>query len=383
MYEEQGVENFFEQWPDPIIAISRDGLIVAANSPARIYDPKLSSCHKPLNICDICDLSQEALTELAEVKLKKTPMTNISLTFRHYRKDNSGTVKMQAWNFTLPNRREVMILRAVGYMNLMQKFSLLGDAIDKLNDEIKRRREIEIKLRFALEEAQAAMRLKDQFLRQISHEFRTPLNAIIGMSEIMQAQVLGSMPEPYAGYVKDINYCGRTLLELIEEILNYREGVGYEETVTDLNECLSNCLNIVSSLAAGKGLNLVVVGADRLPVVKANQILLKRIFINLISNAIKYTPSGGTIEIHPEVNGGVVSVLITDTGIGIKQQDLAHIFEPFFRAEDVYVRNADGLGMGLALTKRAVEQIGARINISSDFGHGTQVKVVIPNPVFC
>lgn len=241
------------------------------------------------------------------------------------------------------------------------------------------------KMMTALEEAQLADRAKSEFLANMSHELRTPLNAIIGFSEIVQAELFGPIgDEKYKEYITDIHGSGTHLLNVINDILDIaRIESGHMEIhdgEVDLDTLLTSCQRLVRGRAKDSGLTLETEVASNLPILIADERALKQIVLNLLSNAVKFTPEGGTIRINAFVAAdSCLHLAISDTGIGVEQDDLPKILEAFGQADSALERKYEGTGLGLPLTKSLVELHGGRLEIDSVVGEGTTVTVVLPS----
>jgi two-component system cell cycle sensor histidine kinase PleC len=232
--------------------------------------------------------------------------------------------------------------------------------------------------------AEAASAAKSQFLATMSHELRTPLNAIIGLSEMMASEIMGPIANArYAEYVGDIHRAGRHLLELVTDVLDTSriEAGGYRLVLAPLQaaEVIGETHRIVAPLAAGRGVRLERAVAAGLPPIRGDRRAIKQILINVVSNAVKYTPSGGSIAIRAEAEPAAIAIAIADTGTGIRPEDLPRVTEPFFRAGDVYTSNAaGGAGLGLSIASGLVEAHGGSLAIASKFGEGTTVTLRFP-----
>ncbi len=244
--------------------------------------------------------------------------------------------------------------------------------------------EADAKLRAALTRAEAASAAKSQFLATMSHELRTPLNAIIGLSEMIESEIMGPIANArYAEYVGDIHRAGRHLLELVTDVLDTSriEAGGYRLVLAPLQaaEVIEETHRIVAPLAAGRGVRLERAVAAGLPPIRGDRRAIKQILINVVSNAVKYTPSGGSIAIRAEAEPAAVAIAIADTGTGIRPEDLPRVTEPFFRAGDVYTSNAaGGAGLGLSIASGLIEAHGGSLAIASKFGEGTTVTLRFP-----
>jgi signal transduction histidine kinase len=239
-------------------------------------------------------------------------------------------------------------------------------------------------LRLAKEKAEAANRTKSGFLATMSHELRTPLNAIIGFSDMMRREVLGPLGnERYRSYVADIHNSGSHLLQIINDILDLsRAEAGklelYEE-VFDLREAIRSVHHLISARIGDGGLsNSIDLPAD-LPLLLADERKTKQVVLNLVTNAVKFTPPGGHIEISGRFDPKTgVRLTVRDTGIGIAPADLARVVEPFEQVESSFARSHQGGGLGLPLVKAIMELHGGNFELRSAVGAGTQVSVIFP-----
>ncbi|MBI1776824.1 MAG: hypothetical protein HYR63_15875 [Proteobacteria bacterium] len=238
-------------------------------------------------------------------------------------------------------------------------------------------------MRRAKEEAEAANRTKSQFLANMSHELRTPLNAVIAFSEVIRDKAVDANDLRFRDYAADIHVAGRHLLNLINDILDVsRIEVGrleLREEIVDIAETIERCLRLVRQRAQDAGLTLEEAISPALPSVRGDRRRLKQIILNLLSNAIKFTQAGGRVSIAAAVaqDGGLV-VSITDTGIGIKAEDIPTALTPFRQVDGGLNRNHDGAGLGLPLAKTLAELHEGRLEIASRVGHGTTVRLWLP-----
>jgi two-component system cell cycle sensor histidine kinase PleC len=235
----------------------------------------------------------------------------------------------------------------------------------------------------ASETAESASKAKSEFLANMSHELRTPLNAIIGFSEIMEREMFGPLGHArYKEYANDILSSGQHLLALINDILDMSKIEAGKLTLRpeplDLIDVIEDILRLIRPRAEAGGLALSV-DIPELPAVEADYRALKQIMLNLLSNASKFTPRGGSVEISAAVRlDGRVKVSVRDTGIGIAQSDLARLAKPFEQIESQQSKTQQGTGLGLALTKSLVERHGGVLDIQSQPGRGTVVSFTLP-----
>jgi signal transduction histidine kinase len=231
-------------------------------------------------------------------------------------------------------------------------------------------------------ELEAASRHKSEFLANMSHELRTPLNAIIGFSEVLSERMFGELNPKQIEYVQDIHASGRHLLSLINDILDLSKieagRMELELGRFSLPAALENALTLVRERAERHGLVIGLAVDPRVGELTGDERKIKQILLNLLSNAVKFTPEGGRIEVAAVPADGVVEISVSDTGIGIKDEDQEIIFEEFRQAGGDYARKREGTGLGLALARRFVELHGGRIWVKSEVGKGSTFTFTIP-----
>lgn len=230
--------------------------------------------------------------------------------------------------------------------------------------------------------AEEANRSKSEFLANMSHELRTPLNAINGFSEIMSGEMFGPLGhERYKDYVQDILSSGQHLLSLINDILDMSKieagKMQLQPEPVDPLELVEQCVRIMRARAEEKQIELSVDGAA-LPSIEADPRALKQVLLNLMSNAVKFTPEGGKVIVRTFDAADGVVMQVADTGIGIAEEDLARVGRPFEQIENQHSKVHQGSGLGLALSKSLVEMHGGTLRIDSVLGKGTTVSFTLP-----
>ncbi len=255
-------------------------------------------------------------------------------------------------------------------------------AIIKDISEHKRAEEL---LRSALVEAERANRAKSEFLATMSHEFRTPLNAILGFSEMLRAQYFGPLgAKNYHEYAKDIHDSGKHMLELVNDVLDiaaieagkrslYKEGLS-------VVELLENCVRNFEKAASKKGVGLSINVPKRLPSLYADRRSSIQIIHNLLSNAVKFTNQNGVVSISASVADRDIEIKVVDSGIGIPSEQLPGVTEPFVQMDSNPHTAEEGTGLGLSIVKSLVEAHNGTLAIDSVVGKGTSVTVMLPSP---
>jgi signal transduction histidine kinase len=238
-------------------------------------------------------------------------------------------------------------------------------------------REIEDKSR----QLQVASQHKSEFLANMSHELRTPLNAILGFSEVLAERMFGEVNEKQAEYLNDILESGRHLLSLINDILDLSKieagRMELEPTDFDLPGAIENTLILVRERAQRRGITLGRAVDGHLGKIHADERKVKQVLLNLLSNALKFTPEGGKIDVRAGMRDGVAEISVSDTGVGIAPEDQEAVFEEF-RQVGTASKKVEGTGLGLAISRKFIELHGGRIWVTSQPGKGSTFTFTLP-----
>ena len=250
--------------------------------------------------------------------------------------------------------------------------------------DITERKRFERQLIDAKEEAELARRSMSEFLAHMSHELRTPLNAIIGFTDVMKQQIFGPIENPrYLEYADTVNMAGRHLLRIINDIIDLSKiesgQTKLEDMLFDPRELLEGCLDLVGPRAAEGGLTLRRNLPSPMPWLRGDATRVKQVVLNLLTNAVKFTPAPGTVTLTAkETPDGSLVLRVDDTGVGIARKDIPTALSRFGRLGSPYVRNRDGMGLGLTLVQIFAKLHGARFDLDSKEGEGTTATVTFP-----
>jgi PAS domain S-box-containing protein len=250
--------------------------------------------------------------------------------------------------------------------------------------DITERKQGEVALLKAKKEADHANSVKSELLTNMSHELRTPLNAIIGFSSSIKEEVYGPLNnEKYSEYLDDILSSGRHLLDLINDILDISaleaNAMEIHEANVDLNELVNASLHMVTSLAAAEKVMIAYDADDSSPIVLVDERRLKQVLLNLLGNAIKFTPQKGKVSVSTQVNVDCsLAIIVADTGIGMDAQELKKALSKFGQVDSGLNRAHEGTGLGLPLSDELMKMHGGAMDVISDKGHGTTITITLP-----
>lgn len=238
-------------------------------------------------------------------------------------------------------------------------------------------------LREAMDKLDASNHTKTMFLATMSHELRTPLNAILGFSEMIRDQKFGPVgSQRYTEYAEHIHGSGTHLLAVINDILDMTkiETGKWKLCFETLDLCrqVQEAVAIVQPLAEAGALVISEEFGANVPALCADRRALRQVLLNLLTNAVKFTPRGGRIAVRADAAGGTVTVTVKDSGVGMSPADVERIGRPFVRLGNPLTAQTGGTGLGLAISKSLVELHGGRLTIESTLGAGTTVTLVLP-----
>jgi two-component system cell cycle sensor histidine kinase PleC len=268
-------------------------------------------------------------------------------------------------------------------ISTIQRFENGGFRWTVISRDISERRNSALELLRAKEEAEAGNRAKSNFLANMSHELRTPLNAIIGFTELIEHGVgrTGWLPA-YSEYLADVGASGHHLLELISTILDLSKiesgSLQLSIAPVDIRELVDDSLALVASLAQAGNVTLTSHLPEGSPEIPGDFMKLKQVMLNILSNAIKFTPAGGKIAVQTRFTDRHAVIAVSDTGVGIAEADLERVTQPFFQVETALSRKFAGSGLGLAIARELVNLHKGRLEIDSTEGKGTTVRMVLP-----
>jgi signal transduction histidine kinase len=289
-----------------------------------------------------------------------------------------GLGLLLAWSVVAPLRRTEERLIEIGAGDFTRRLDVanrdeigrLAAEVNSMSDELQRvHRELEL-----------ASENKSQFLANMSHELRTPLNAIIGFSEVLHEQMFGELNERQLAYVDDVLAAGRHLLSLINDVLDLAKieagRMELELSEVALPEVLRSAVTLHSERASRQGLELSLTTEPEEITITADERRLRQVVFNLVSNAVKFTPADGRVDISAHLGDGFVEVAVADTGPGIAVDELEAIFEEFEQTSEG--KHAEGTGLGLPLSRKLVELHGGRLWAESEPGRGSTFRFTLP-----
>lgn len=385
---EKKYRTLFESANDAILLL-RDGVIIECNSETEStfgYSREELVGREPASFSnEVQPEGQGSLDKFA--KLMRLVLEKGALTFEwQFRRLDDQVFYAEVSLNTVELSGETLVQAMVRDITVRKKAEI---ALRELNVHLEKRvADRTHQLEKAKERAESADRLKSVFLATMSHELRTPLNSIIGFTGILLQELPGPLNEEQQKQMKMVQGSARHLLALINDVLDISKiEAGQLEVVNDefeFGDAVSKVTDIVHPLAERKGLDLEVDVASGIGKVVADQRRVEQILINLVNNAIKFTDEGRVqirAAVHPaEANPKkrVVQVDVVDSGIGIKEDDLAKLFQPFQQIDTGLARQHEGTGLGLVICKRLADLMGGEIKVASSWEQGSTFSLLLP-----
>ena len=363
-----------ESLPDSVLLLDIDNQIRALNSSARHFYNIQTDRPSLLNVRDLLppvwwrEIEAVPLVDRATLELADPDQ------FRHYELRLAPV-------FDQRNRLQGRLLlardittRKTAQLALAQREAELAIRVNERTAE----------LRAANDKLTQAAKLKDEFLASMSHELRTPLNAVIGTAEAMREQVYGGISDRQEVALGRIEQSAHHLLSLINDILDVSKIQSGQfrihlapSAVQDIGEA---SINVVRSAARSKGVNLSSTYDITHPILHVDERRIRQVLINLLANAVKFTPSGGSVrlDVYDAMTARTTFFVVSDTGIGIAEADREKLFEPFVQLDASLARRYEGTGLGLALAQQLTRLHGGSISVRSTRGKGSTFSVAIP-----
>ena len=341
----------------------------------------------PANSCFAVKSGNRSLLSILNKTIKAMPANMLTSSLAMHK---SSARKVTLSDFIKDNFFMVLLVSSIAVaailltiLKLLQKARKAEAAAKKAANDTQ---ELNAKLQVAVEKAESANRAKSTFLFNMSHDIRTPMNAIIGYADLASRHL--DDPAKLEKYMENIQVCGQNLLMLLNNVLDLarieNDKTEMEYSVSDIEKDFRNCIAMFQNQADGKGQTLTVTTHLLHPYVYADIPHLTEVCTNLVSNAVKYTGAGGTIRCDitqkPGEKEGWCDTVITvaDNGIGMSQEFQKHIFEPFERERTSTVSKVEGSGIGMGIVKKLVGLMGGTVEVESKIGVGSTFTVTIP-----
>ena len=341
----------------------------------------------PANSCFAVKSGNRSLLSILNKTIKAMPANMLTSSLAMHK---SSARKVTLSDFIKDNFFKVMLISSIAVavvlltiLMLLQKARKAEAAARKAANDTQ---ELNAKLQVAVEKAESANRAKSTFLFNMSHDIRTPMNAIIGYADLASRHL--DDPAKLEKYMENIQVCGQNLLMLLNNVLDLarieNDKTEMEYSVSDVDKDFRNCVAMFQNQADSKGQTLTVTAHLLYPYVYADIPHLTEVCTNLVSNAVKYTGAGGTIHCDvtqkPGKKEGWCDMVVTvaDNGIGMSQEFQKHIFEPFERERTSTVSKVEGSGIGMGIVKKLVELMSGTVEVESKIGVGSKFTVTIP-----
>ena len=341
----------------------------------------------PVKSCFAVNSGNRSLLSILNKTIKAMPVNMLAGALAMYK---SSARKVTLSDFIKDNFFKVMLISSIAVavvlltiLMLLQKARKAEAAARKAASDTQ---ELNAKLQVAVEKAESANHAKSTFLFNMSHDIRTPMNAIIGYADLASRHL--DDPAKLKNYMENIQVCGQNLLMLLNNVLDLarieNDKTEMEYSVSDIEKDFRNCVAMFRNQADSKGQTLTVTTQLQYPYIYADIPHLTEICTNLVSNAVKYTGAGGTIRCNVTQKPGKKEdwcdtvITVADNGIGMSQEFQKHIFEPFERERTSTVSKVEGSGIGMGIVKKLVGLMGGTVEVESRIGVGSTFTVTIP-----
>ncbi|MBY0408438.1 MAG: hypothetical protein K2Q01_12170 [Rickettsiales bacterium] len=336
---------------------------------------------RQITIASLVAAAAMVISGLLAVNLQNTisrPILSLSEIARHVSLHRDYSIRAQPLGDPQKEFNNELVVLTESFNAMLTEIGGRDQQLKQKNTELEKARDV----------AESANRSKSQFLANISHELRTPLNAIIGFSSILMNQLFGTLGDPkYMEYARDINESGVHLLDIINDILDLSKAEAGKLTLTyeevHVGKSINKCITILTERAQKGGVTMATHVPKMLPALVADRLRFIQILLNIMSNAVKFTPEGGHVDVSvytKDTNGEVSHfvVEVKDTGIGMSATDIEKAFQSFGQVDSGLNRKYEGTGLGLPLTKKLLELHNGTIEIESELGKGTMVILTFP-----
>ena len=377
----------------PNIASRR--LIDKLSEPFALFD-----ANERQNLCNRS--SREAFPVVARPEVARGSQTEIIDCMAAHGRPNSDRSPSSLFNncppTTSPTRSDFLLGTSVSSLTLSAKrrspncgtlwtdcdLTALRQVEAELRQKVKEQNEALLAAVAARQEVLHAAQAKEHFFANMSHEFRTPLNAILGFSEVLKEEMFGPLAnDRYREYAEIIHKSGSHLLNLINDVLDMAKvDAGKLEMhfePVQLFKVISDCVRVVGQQAKQSNIGICIKLYDGIEWLEADDKRLRQMLLNLLSNAVKFTRDGGEIRVSAFRRGKSIAVSVSDTGVGIKPDDIPKVLEPYAQIDSDMGRKHDGTGLGLPLVKELAELHGGTLSIESAIGVGTTVMITLPS----
>ena len=392
---------YYPQWEivdcdtqEDAIKLVKDGqadcFIIGVSSEAKyskIYGFYSVPLPNPANSCFAVNSGNRSLLSILNKTIKAMPANMLTSSLAMHK---SSARKVTLSDFIKDNFFKVMLISSIAVavvlltiLMLLQKARKAEAAARKAANDTQ---ELNAKLQIAVENAESANRAKSTFLFNMSHDIRTPMNAIIGYADLASRH--SDDPAKLKNYMENIQVCGQNLLMLLNNVLDLarieNDKTEMEYSVSDVDKDFRNCVAMFRNQADSKGQTLMVTAHLQYPYVYVDIPHLTEVCTNLVSNAVKYTGAGGTIRCDVTQKSGEKEgwcdtvITVADNGIGMSQEFQKHIFEPFERERTSTVSKVEGSGIGMGIVKKLVGLMGGTVAVESKIGVGSTFTVTIP-----